>query len=79
MNLFENTRKKTTQKLTKNERKTRYECQRKKYVSIKPNTGYVAKAIRSFYSDLAGTRNDDPTFVRAVKLASCSYNYLVNT
>ena len=50
----------------------------KKHVSIKPNVGYVAKVVRSFYFDSAGTCNDDPTFVRAVKLASHSYNDLVN-
>ena len=39
-------------------------------MSIKPNVGYVAKVVRSFYFDSAGTCNDDPTFARAVKLAS---------
>ena len=45
---------------------------------IKPNTRYVGKAIRTFYSGLAEIRNDNPTFVRAAKLASRSYNDLVN-
>ena len=45
----------------RNEGKTRYDSKREKHVPIKPNTGYVAKAVRSFYSDLAETRNGDPT------------------
>ena len=63
--------------VNRNEEKTRYDSKRKKYVPIKPITGYVAKAVRSFYSDLAETRNDNPTFVRTVELASRSYNNLV--
>ena len=47
-------------------------------MSIKPNIGYAVKSVCSFYSNLAETRNDDPIFVRAVKLASHSYNDLVN-
>ena len=43
---------------------------------IKPAAGYIAKAVRSFYSDLAEVHN--PMFVRAVKLASRSYNDLDN-
>ena len=73
MNLLENTRKKQR---TKEKQGTTDKG--KKHVSIKPNVGYVAKVVRSFYFDLAGTRNVDPTFVRAVKLASHSYNDLVN-
>ena len=60
----------------RNEGKTRYDCKRKKYVPIKPAAGYIAKAVRSFYSDLAEVHN--PMFVRAVKLASRSYNDLDN-
>ena len=47
-------------------------------MSIKPNIGYAVKSVRSFYSSLAETRNDDRILVRAVKLASHSYNDLVN-
>ena len=63
--------------VNRNEEKTRYDSKRKKHVLIKPITGYVAKVVRSFYSDLAETRNDNPTFVRTVELASRSYNNLV--
>ena len=45
---------------------------------IKPSTGYVARAVRYFYSDLADISNNDPEFIKAVKLASRSYNELEN-
>ena len=45
---------------------------------IKPSTGYVARAVPSFYSDLADISNNDPEFIKAVKLASRSYNELEN-
>lgn len=42
-----------------------------------PSTGYVvAKAIRSFSTDLAKASNDNPEFVKAIKLASSFYNKL---
>ena len=63
--------------VNRNEGKTGYDSKRKNHVPTKPNTEYVAKAVCSFYSDLAETRNDDPTFVRAVELASRSYSNLV--
>ena len=45
---------------------------------IKPAAGYIAKAVRSFYSDLAEVHNDNLMFARTVKLASRSYNDLDN-
>ena len=62
----------------KNEGKTKYDAKRKKHVPIKPSTGYVAKAVRHFYSDLAHVNNDDPQFLKALKHASRSYNDLEN-
>ena len=62
----------------RNEGKTKYDAKRKRHVSIKPSTGYVARAVRSFYSDLADISNNDPEFIKAVKLASRSYNELEN-
>ena len=55
VNLSKNTRKNTTE-VKRNEGKRRYNSKRKKHVPIKPNTGYVAKTVRSFYSDSAETR-----------------------
>ena len=57
----------------RNQGKTKYDSKRKRHVPIKPTTGYVAKAVRMFYSDLADVRNDDPAFERAIKLAARSY------
>ena len=45
---------------------------------IKPAAGYITKSVRSFCSDLAEVYNDNPLFVRAVKLASHSCNDLDN-
>ena len=61
-----------------NKGKTRYECKRKKHVPIIPTTGYVAKAARTLYSDLADAPNDSPFFRGALKLASCAYSDLDN-
>ena len=53
----------------RNEGKTKYDAKRKRHVPIKPSTGYAARAVRSFYSDLADISNNDPEFIKAVKLA----------
>ena len=45
---------------------------------INPAAGYIAKAGCIFYSDLAEVHNNNPMFVRAVKLTSRSYNDLDN-
>ena len=60
----------------KNEGKTKFDAKRKIHVAIKPSTGFIAKAVRHFYSDLANASNDDPDFERAAKLASRCYNDL---
>ena len=52
--------------------------ERKKHVPIKSTSGYIAKAVRHFYSDLADTSSDNPQFIKALKLASRSYNDLDN-
>ena len=57
-----------------NEGKTRYDNKRKKHVAIKPTGGYLAKAVREFYPDLAKVKNDEPNFCKAVKLTSRCYN-----
>ena len=60
----------------KNEGKTKFDVKRKIRVAITPSTGFIAKAVRHFYSDLANASNDDPDFERATKLASRCYNDL---
>ena len=62
----------------RNEGKTRNDCKREKRMPIKPAAGYITKSVRSFCSDLAEVYNDNPMFVRAVKLASRSCNDLDN-
>ena len=60
----------------KNEGKTKFDVKRKIHVAIKPSTGFTAKAVQHFYSDLAKASNDDLDFERAAKLASRCYNDL---
>ena len=64
--------------VAKNKGKTKYESKRKKHVPIIPTTDYVAKAVRTYYSDLTDCSNDDPAFDKAIKLASRSYNDIYN-
>ena len=61
--LVEKFKKEYVAEVKRNEGKTKYDAKRKRHVSIKPSSGYVAKAVRSFYSDLADTSNDDPEFI----------------
>ena len=74
--LVEKFKKEYVAEVKRNEGKTKYDAKRKRHVSIKPSSGYVAKVVRSFYSDLADTSDDDPEFIKALKLASRSYNEL---
>ena len=62
----------------RNEGKTKYDTKRKRHLPIKLSTGYVARAVRSFYSNLADISNNDSEFIKAAKLASRSYNELEN-
>ena len=50
--------------------------QRKKHVAIKPTGGYLAKAIREFYSNLAKVKNDDTNFCKGLRLAPRCYNQI---
>ena len=54
--------------------KARYGAKRKKHIQVKPSTGFIARAVREFYPDLAEAKNDDPEFNKAVKLASRCFN-----
>ena len=60
----------------KNEEKTKFDAKIKTHVAIKPSTGFIAKAVWHFYSDLANASNDDPDLEKATKLASHCYNDL---
>ena len=59
-----------------NKNKTKWDGKRKKYVQIKPKDGYVAKAVRELYTDLQDAKHDDPSFVRALKVASRAFHDL---
>ena len=52
-----------------NKGKTKWDSRRKKHVPIKPKRGFVARAVREFYSDLAKKKNKDKVFNRAIKVA----------
>ena len=54
--------------------KTRYDAKRMKQVQVKPNSGFIARAVREFYTDLAEAKNDDPEFCKAVKLVIRCFN-----
>ena len=56
--------------------KTKYDAKRKRHIPIKPSTGYVDKAVRSFYVNLVDASNEDLQFEKAAKLVSRSYNDL---
>ena len=43
--LVEKFKKEYVAKVKRNERKTKYDAKRKKHMSIKPSSGYVAKAV----------------------------------
>ena len=38
-----------------------------------PREGYIARAVREYYKDLEGLKNDDPVMKKAVKLDKRSY------
>ena len=61
------------------EGKTRYDYKRKKHVQLKPQQGFLAAAVREFYTDLSKAKHHDPKLVNALKFAKrCYENYLAN-
>ena len=49
------------------QRKIHYDHKRKKYVPIKPKQGFLATAVREFYSDSADVKHGDNNFSKALK------------
>ena len=45
-----------------------YTEKRRKHVKTLPRGGYVARAVREFYSDLKDVKHDNPTLTKALKL-----------
>ena len=52
---------------------THWNNKRKIHVETKPKQGFIAKAVRLFYSDLANAKNNDPEYENACKFASRCY------
>ena len=49
--------------------KTRYDAKRKKHVQVKRSSGFIARAVREFYTDLSEAKNDNPEFCKGIKPA----------
>ena len=47
---------------------------RRKHVKTLPSGGYVARAVREFYSDLKDVKHDNPTLTKALKLGKRCLN-----
>ena len=61
------------------EGKTSYDYKQKKHVLMKPKQGFLAAAVRNFYTDLLKVKHDDPNLVKAPKFAKrCHEKYLSN-
>ena len=57
--------------------KTRYDAKRKKFVVQTPKQSFLAKAVRTVYSDLADAKHNDSSLEKALKLAKrCHEKYL---
>ena len=57
---------------------TSYDYRTKKHVQKKPKQGFLATAVREFYSDLASAKHNDPNLVNALKLAKRCHEKLLN-
>ena len=57
--------------------KTHCDYKQKKKIPIKPKQGFLAAAVREFYSDLADVKHDDNNLSKALKFAkTCHEKYL---
>ena len=54
------------------EGKTNYDYKRKKHVPMKPKQGFIAAAVRNFYTDLSKVKHDDLNLEKALKFAEVS-------
>ena len=45
----------------------------KKHTKPTPHKGYLARAVRTFYSDLKNVKHDDPNLKSAIKLGKRCY------
>ena len=52
---------------------------RRKHVPFEPKQGFLATAVRQFYTDLSKVKHDDLNLVKALKFVKiCSEKYLAN-
>ena len=50
-----------------------------KNVPMKPKQGFIASAVREFYTDLSKVKHDNPNLVKALTFAKrCYEKYLAN-
>ena len=76
--LISNHKEKYDKELKELKGKTRYDYKRKKHVPMKPKQGFIAAAVRQFYTDLSKVKHDNPNLVKALKLAKrCYEKYLL--
>ena len=55
-----------------NSQKVIFNEKRRKHVKILPRGGYLARAVRDFYSDLNYAKQNDPSLTKAIKLGKRS-------
>ena len=63
-------------KVEENKNAVNYNERRKKHTAKLPREGYLARAVREYYSDLfrlLRLKNDDPVIKKAVKLGKRCY------
>ena len=57
---------------------TTYDYRTKKHVPKKPKQGFLATAVREFYSDLTDAKHNDSNLLSAVKLAKRCHDKLLS-
>ena len=78
--LISNHKEKYDKELKELEGKTRYDHKRKKHVPMKPKQGFIAAAVREFYTDLSKVKHDNSNLVETLKFAKrCYEKYLRET
>ena len=60
--------------VSENSQIVNYSEKRRKHVKTLPGGGYVARAVREFYSDLKDVKHDNPTLTKALKLGKRCLN-----
>ena len=74
--LVESYKKEYNAEVRANAGKTKYDEKRKVHVAIKPTWGFVARAVREFYTDLKDVQNNDLKFTKALKVAKRTHENL---